>query len=76
MSTALVATSFIGDIIIEGFSGDHRRFHIDSNGAYIAGSDFAEALPVRGDQSGYEPGDVLVLSEAEPGSLELVRAAL
>lgn len=34
--------------------------HIDSNGTFNAGSDFAEALAVQ-DKSGYEPGDVIVL---------------
>lgn len=48
-----------------------RRFHIDNDGVYTAGSDFAEALPGRGGKACYEPGDVLVLSEAEPGTIEL-----
>jgi hypothetical protein len=69
------AYSNIGNIV-EGHSraGSKkrtRRFHIDNNGVYIAGSDFAEALPGRGDKASYEPGDVLVLSETEPGTIEL-----
>jgi hypothetical protein len=58
------------EAFILGHHAGSRRFHINSSGSFVAGSDFAEALPARGDQSDYEPGDVLVLSEAEPGSLE------
>ena len=66
------AYSNIGNIV-EGASGNvgTRKFHIDNNGVYTAGSDFAEALPGRGGKASYEPGDVLVLSEAEPGTIEL-----
>src|SRR5205823_8941311 len=63
--------------LVEGDNGTNppfvRRFHIDNNGTYTAGSDFAEALPVRGGKAGYEPGDVLIVSEAEPGTLELAQ---
>jgi hypothetical protein len=47
-----------------------RKFHIDQNGAFVAGSDFAESLPVAGDPAGYEPGDVLVISLDRPGGVE------
>jgi hypothetical protein len=47
-----------------------RRFHIDKNGTYTAGSDFAEAMPVAGDHASFEPGDVLVLSLDQPGAVE------
>ncbi len=47
-----------------------RRFHIAANGAYVAGSDFAESLPVAGDPADYEPGDVLVISLERPGGIE------
>ncbi|MBN1135949.1 MAG: hypothetical protein JXM73_05160 [Anaerolineae bacterium] len=50
-----------------------RRFHIDRNGTYIAGSDFAEALPATGDPADYEPGDVLVISLERPGGVEKCR---
>jgi hypothetical protein len=56
------AYSNIGNIV-EGYSR--------ANGVYTAGSDFAEALPGRGGKASYEPGDVLVLSETEPGAIEL-----
>ncbi|HZS04976.1 MAG TPA: hypothetical protein VFD58_09095 [Blastocatellia bacterium] len=47
-----------------------RQFHITNAGTYVAGSDFAEALPARGEKAGYEPGDVLVLSTAASGTVE------
>jgi hypothetical protein len=45
-------------------------FHITPFGAYVTGSDFAEALPARGGKAKYEPGDVLVLSSALAGAVE------
>src|SRR5438067_3941981 len=60
--------------LVEGYDGTGvRRFHINQTGVYTAGSDFAEALPARGGNAGYEPGDVLVLSDEEPGALELAQ---
>ena len=56
-----------------GTGAETRRFHIDRNGTYVAGSDFAEALPVAGDPAGYEPGDVLVISLEQPGGVEKCR---
>jgi hypothetical protein len=58
--------------LVEGYNSAYagRRFHITSDGTYVAGSDFAEALPARGDKTGYEPGDVLVLSTEELGTVE------
>jgi hypothetical protein len=47
-----------------------RKCHIDANGTFVAGSDFAEALPVAGDHAGYEAGDVLILSDERPGGVE------
>jgi hypothetical protein len=47
-----------------------RAFHITLNGTYVAGSDFAEALPARGDKADYERGDVLVLSTIPLGDVE------
>jgi hypothetical protein len=52
-----------------------RKFHIDRNGTFVAGSDFAEALPVAGDKAGYEPGDVLVLSTGGLNKVEKCRQA-
>lgn len=47
-----------------------NKCHIDANGAFTAGSDFAEALPARGGKWGFEPGDVLVASRDVPGDVE------
>ena len=47
-----------------------NKCHIDANGAFTAGSDFAEALPARGGRAGFEPGDVLVASREVPGEVE------
>ena len=47
-----------------------NKCHIDANGAFMAGSDFAEALPARGGKAAYEPGDVLVASREVPGNVE------
>jgi hypothetical protein len=55
---------------ISGVVGDSQKFHIDKNGAYVTGSDFAEALPYTGNKADYEPGDVLVLSAASAGAIE------
>jgi hypothetical protein len=51
-------------------NGSTPVFHITTFGTYVAGSDFAEALPVRGDKRDYEPGDVLVISTESPGAVE------
>jgi hypothetical protein len=63
------ATSSSGNLV-EGYNGLTRRFHIDNGGTYVAGSDFAEALPANGDRTAYEPGDVLVVSSTTPGKVE------
>jgi hypothetical protein len=47
-----------------------RRFHIDANGTYTTGSDFAEAFEASGGKASYEPGDVVVLSEKNPTAIE------
>jgi hypothetical protein len=60
-------------VLIEGYPNIFtlgRSFHIELNGTYVAGSDFAEALPGRGDKTDYEPGDVLVLSTETLGTVE------
>jgi len=51
-------------------NGNIPVFHITTFGTYVAGSDFAEAVPVRGDKLGYESGDVLVISTESPGAVE------
>jgi hypothetical protein len=50
------------DVTSVNGSGETRRCHIDSAGTFVSGSDFAEALPARGDREQYEAGDVLVMS--------------
>lgn len=47
-----------------------QKCHITSAGSFVAGSDFAESLEARGSASAYEPGDVIVLSMAQPGAVE------
>ncbi|MBI4671189.1 MAG: hypothetical protein HY741_05920 [Chloroflexi bacterium] len=44
--------------------------HIDTNGTFHAGSDFAEALAAKGGKSGYEPGDVVVLGTDPRSTVE------
>ena len=58
--------------LVEGYNSSFagRRFHITSGGTYVAGSDFAEALPARGGKTRYEAGDVLVLSTKVLGTVE------
>lgn len=63
-------STFIDGVDRTAAGAETRRFHIDKNGTYVAGSDFAESLPVAGDPVGYEPGDVLVISLARPGGVE------
>ena len=36
-----------------------QKCHVDQNGTFVSGSDFAESLPARGAKAAYEPGDVL-----------------
>ena len=63
--------------IVEGWTGSalndptrFQRFHITGQGTYVAGSDFAEAMPARGNRDRYEPGDVLVVSTQSAGAVE------
>jgi hypothetical protein len=63
-------STFIDGVDRTSGGAETRRFHIAANGAYVAGSDFAESLPVAGDLSSYEPGDVLVISLDRPGGVE------
>jgi hypothetical protein len=65
--------NFIDGVERTSGGAETRKFHIANNGAYVAGSDFAEALPVAGDAASYEPGDVLVLSLDRPGGVEKCR---
>jgi hypothetical protein len=65
--------SNLGNDLVQGHTcvpGCSERFHITSTGTYVAGSDFAEALPARGDKTSYEPGDVLIVSTDAPGLVE------
>jgi hypothetical protein len=51
-------------------SNTGTKCHINSAGTFVAGSDFAEALPAKDGKVGYEPGDVLVVSSGESGTVE------
>ena len=51
------------------FNSFAAKCHIDANGTFVAGSDFAESLPVRGQKARYSPGDVLSVSTTHPGSV-------
>lgn len=61
---------FVEGINWDGGATATRKFHIDANGSYNAGGDFAESLPAVGGKSRYEPGDVLILSQSALGSVE------
>jgi hypothetical protein len=63
-------STFVDGVDRTSGGAETRRFHIDGNGTYVAGSDFAESLPVAGEPAGYEPGDVLVISLDRPGGVE------
>ena len=43
------------------------KCHVDSNGSFVSGSDFAESLLAVGHKSDYAPGDVLIISASQPG---------
>jgi hypothetical protein len=43
--------------------------HIDKNGTFMAGSDFAESLPARGGKARYQAGDVLSISRTKAGQV-------
>ncbi|MCW5853848.1 MAG: hypothetical protein KIT87_27520 [Anaerolineae bacterium] len=79
-SVGVVAKSRSGNLMegymITGGQLDARRFYITNDGAYIhTGGDFAEALPAVGGKTGFEPGDVVVLSAEAAGGVEKATAA-
>ena len=57
-----------------------RKCHINKNGTFVSGSDFAEAFPTQEDQESFGSGDVLVLAAdgsgvektSEPNSRRIV----
>jgi hypothetical protein len=61
--------NFIDGVDRTAAGAETRKFHINRNGAFVAGSDFAESLPVAGELADYEPGDVLVISLDQPGAV-------
>ncbi|MEK6644692.1 MAG: hypothetical protein AABZ08_12380 [Planctomycetota bacterium] len=61
---------FVEGINWDGGATATIKFHIDANGSYNAGGDFAEAMPAVGGKNSYEPGDVLILSQDHPGGIE------
>jgi hypothetical protein len=62
--------NFVDGVDRTSGGAEARRFHIDKNGTWVGGSDFAESLPVAGDPASYEPGHVLVISLERPGGVE------
>ncbi|HXG00185.1 MAG TPA: hypothetical protein VNL69_05330 [Bacteroidota bacterium] len=54
----------------DGVASGVRRFHINSSGTFVAGSDFAEAFEAVGGKDGFEPGDVVVLSDEGTQAVE------
>jgi hypothetical protein len=46
-----------------------QKCHIDSNGTFVSGSDFAESLRALGEKASYSPGDVLSMSTRKPGQV-------
>jgi hypothetical protein len=64
----LLLSSSSGSNFLECHRPDSsRKCHINKNGTFVSGSDFAESLPVRGPAEYYEPGDVLVLAKDGSG---------
>jgi hypothetical protein len=63
-------SNFIDGINWDGGVTSTRKFHIDGNGTYIAGSDFAEVFEAVGGKEAFEPGDVVVVSENGKQSVE------
>ncbi len=73
---ALVKPNTSNNNFLEGYhDGFGRKFHINNDGTYVAGSDFAEALPAAGTLDQFEPGDVLVISVDQPGAVMKSRGA-
>jgi len=44
-----------------------QKCHINKDGTFVGGSDFAESLPARGGKARYSPGDVLSISTKHAG---------
>lgn len=62
--------SFIDGMAWDGVSSATRKFHITSAGTFVAGSDFAETFEAVGGKDGFEPGDVVVLSDEGTQAVE------
>lgn len=54
----------------DGVASGVRKFHINTSGTFVAGSDFAEAFEAVGGKDGFEPGDVVVLSDEGSQAVE------
>ncbi len=63
-------STFIDGINWDGTNPAVRKFHIDGNGTYIAGSDFAEVFEAMGGKKQFDPGDVVVLSSEGAQAVE------
>jgi hypothetical protein len=51
-----------------------QKCHVNKDGTFVSGSDFAESLHARGGKASYSPGDVLVASETRPGDVERAKS--
>lgn len=64
------SSNFIAGYSWSGTGSDTRMFHITGAGTFVAGSDFAEAFEAVGGKDGFEPGDVVVLSDEGTQAVE------
>jgi hypothetical protein len=64
------SASFIDGMSWGGSGAATRKFHITSDGTFVAGSDFAEAFEASGGKASFEPGDVVVLCETNARAVE------
>jgi hypothetical protein len=64
------SADFMQGITWDGGGGISAKFHITGAGTFVAGSDVAEVFETSGAKSGFEPGDVVVLSESGEKTVE------
>jgi hypothetical protein len=76
-----VVSNATGGNIYLGMTNGAHKFRVDTNGVAYAdggfqssGADFAESFAVRGQRSGYEPGDLLVIDARGGRRLSLAQA--
>jgi len=73
--TILLDTNFDGTTFINVFRVDSTGTVFADGGFESNGADFAESMPVTGDRSKYEPGDLLVIDSNGKRRLALSRQA-